>query len=62
MLINGRIDELGYERGALDQTLPMAVLRERSRFDSKVSGAPIAEDYSRRIREGLPGAFPEQDS
>ena len=62
LLINGRIDELGYERGALDQTLPMAVLRERSRFDSKVSGAPIAEDYSRRIREGLPGAFPEQDS
>ena len=58
LLINGRIDELGYERGALDQSLPMAELREKSRFDQRVSGAGVTEDYSSRIRVGLPGSFP----
>ena len=59
LLVNGRIDELGYERGALDGSLPMAELRAKSRFDEKVSGSPLDGDYSRRIREGLPGGFAE---
>lgn len=57
LLVNGRIDELGYERGALDGSLPMPELRAQSRFDEKVSGTALGADYSRRIREGLPGGF-----
>ncbi|MEI8190532.1 MAG: DUF4105 domain-containing protein, partial [candidate division NC10 bacterium] len=56
ILANGRVDELGYEQGRLDTTLPFAELKARSDITEKAKAAEAAPDFSRRIREGLPGA------
>jgi hypothetical protein len=55
ILVNGRIDELGYERGSIDTSLPFEELRRRSDIDARAKAAGGAPDFSRRIREGLPG-------
>ena len=57
LLANGRIDELGYERGSLDRSLPFPELRAASRIDEKVAGTPLDADYSTRVRKGLPGSY-----
>ncbi|MBE2214719.1 MAG: DUF4105 domain-containing protein [Opitutaceae bacterium] len=54
MLINGRIDEMAYERGTLDQTLPFAELKERSLVNARALAAGDGPDFSERIRVGLP--------
>ena len=54
-LANGRIDELGYERGMIDTRLPFAELRRRSDITAKAKAAYAGGDFSQRIREGLPG-------
>ena len=54
ILVNGRIDELGYERGTIDTSLPFDELRRRSAITEKARSANVAE-FSGRIREGLPG-------
>jgi hypothetical protein len=56
ILLNGRIDELGYERGNIDTSLPFEELRARSAISARAQAARVGSDYSRRIREGLPGA------
>jgi hypothetical protein len=56
ILVNGRIDELAYERGQIDTSLPFAVLRERSNITMKAKAAGIAPDFSARIRQNLPGS------
>ncbi len=53
ILVNGRIDELGYERGTVDTSLPFDELRRRSAITEKARSANAAE-FSERIREGLP--------
>jgi hypothetical protein len=55
ILANGYIDELGYERGTLDTSLPFAELKARSAITSKARAADDTPDFSARIREGLPG-------
>jgi hypothetical protein len=55
VLLNGHLDELMYERGALDRSLPFAELRAQSRVSDRAQAADQAPDFSRRIREGLPG-------
>jgi hypothetical protein len=55
ILANGRLDELGYERGQIDTGLPFPELRTRSDVTEKVKAADAAPDFSTRIREGLPG-------
>ena len=55
ILVNGRIDELGYENGRLDTSLPFPELRKRSDITEKAKAADAAPDFSMRIREGLPG-------
>jgi glycosidase len=56
ILANGYIDELGYERGQIDTSLPFAELRRRSDITAKAKAAYAAGgDFSRRIRAGLPG-------
>jgi len=55
ILINGRLDELGYERGTIDTSLPFAELRRVSDIGEKARAADQAPDFSRRIRDGLPG-------
>lgn len=55
MLVNGKLDELGYERGSVDTSLPFEVLRERSLISDRSKQIPEGADYSAWIREGLPG-------
>lgn len=57
LLANGRVDEMGYERGAIDTSLPFLELRAASRVDRKVAGTPLDSEYSARVREGLPGRY-----
>jgi hypothetical protein len=56
ILVNGYIDQLGYERGQIDTSLPFAELRRRSHVSEKAQAAGDAADFSTRIREGLPAA------
>lgn len=54
MILNGQLDELGYERGRIDTSLPFPELKRRSEITEKANAAYSAPDFSRRIREGLP--------
>lgn len=54
ILANGHIDELGYERGTIDTSLPFPELKLRSDITEKAKAANNAPDFSARIREGLP--------
>ena len=56
LIVNGYIDELGYERGSIDTSLPFDELRRRSNITEKGKAAGNAADFSRQIREGLPTA------
>ena len=50
-LLNGYIDELVYERGAIDTSLPFDELKRRSRVNERAEAAGDAPDFSRLIRE-----------
>jgi len=54
-VLNGYIDGLVYERGALDQTYPFEELKRRSRVNDQAKAADNDPTFSVRIREGLPG-------
>lgn len=56
ILANGRLDELAYERGQIDTSLPLAELRARSNITERAKAAGEAPDFSARIRDGLPGS------
>jgi len=56
-LLNGLITGYLYGAGFLDTSLPYDELRQRSRITEAVRAADGAPDFSRRIRESLPG-FP----
>ena len=55
VLLSGYVPQYVYELGLLDTTLPFAELRRRSRVNVRAEAADQAPDFSRRIREGLPG-------
>jgi hypothetical protein len=57
-VLNGYIDGLAYERGALDQSLPFEELKRRSLINEKAKAAGSDDRFSARIREGLPGFGP----
>jgi hypothetical protein len=57
VLLSGYFAELVYERGRLDQSLSYDDLRRRSLINERARAADGAADFSRLIREGLPG-FP----
>jgi hypothetical protein len=54
LLANGHLDELMYERGTIDTSLPFAELRRRSEVTERAKAAGKAPDFAQRIREGLP--------
>ena len=54
ILANGRLDELGYERGQINTSMPFAELRRRSDITARVRAAGDRADFSALIREGLP--------
>ena len=55
LIVNGYIDEMLYERGTLDRSLPFAELKKLSYINPKAKAADKAPDFSQRIRVGLPG-------
>jgi hypothetical protein len=55
LLASGHVPELFYDHGKLDTTLPFAELQKRSLINPRAIEADKAPDFSRRIREGLPG-------
>lgn len=57
ILLNGRLDELGYEQGRIDTSLPFPELKARSEITEKAKAAYSTPDFSRRIRVGLPGSW-----
>ncbi len=57
ILVNGHIDELAYEVGTLDRSLPFPELKARSLINDRARAADQDPEFSARIREGLPGTF-----
>jgi hypothetical protein len=55
LFANGHLDELGYERGMLDTSLPLEELRRRSDITDRATAVGLEPHFSARIREGLPG-------
>jgi hypothetical protein len=54
ILANGKGDEMLYERGITNTTLPFAELRVRSDITAKAKAADADPAFSERIRAGLP--------
>lgn len=54
ILVNGKLDEVGYERGVFDNTIPFEEARRRSNITERAKAADADPDFSHRIREGLP--------
>ena len=55
MVVNGYIDEMLYERGNINTSLPFAELKKRSYINPKAKAADKDPDFSQLIRVGLPG-------
>jgi hypothetical protein len=55
LFLNGYLDQLLYARGVVTRSLPFADLRSQSHINERARRADDAPDFSRRIREGLPG-------
>lgn len=53
MLANGHLDELLYERGQIDNSLPFAEIKLRSNITDKAKAADDSPDFSFKIRQGL---------
>lgn len=58
LLLTGYLDELLYDTGMVDRTLPFTELKQSSRIDEHSKAAHDDPAYSARIREGLPGMDP----
>jgi len=56
ILLNGKIDEMAYERKTLYQGLPFSELKARSLINDRAKAAGNDPAFSKLIREGLPGA------
>lgn len=54
ILVNGLGDQLLYERGNIDTSMPFEQLKAASVIVDKAKAADQAPDFSQRIREGLP--------
>jgi hypothetical protein len=55
MLVNGYCDELLYERGMIATNLPLAELKARCHVNARARAADREADFSRLIRQGVPG-------
>lgn len=55
LFANGRLDELAYDIGAVDRSLPFVEFKARSRINDRATAANHDPDFSRKIRVGLPG-------
>jgi hypothetical protein len=56
LLVNGKADELMYERKTIETgNLPFVELKRRALINSAAQAADQAADFSTRIRVGRPG-------
>jgi hypothetical protein len=60
MLVNGLGDQLLYERGGIDRSLPFPELKRISHVNERAKAANDDTDFSEKIRVGLPGMSPEK--
>jgi hypothetical protein len=58
MLANGHGDELLYERGAIATNLPLPEIKQRAHINARARAADKSSDFSRLIRQGVPGIEP----
>ena len=58
LLLNGHLDELAYDIGAIDRSLPFATLKAQSHINARAQAAHADPRFSVRIREGLPRMAP----
>ena len=62
ILLNGKGDELMFERGALATGgLPFAELKTRALINDAAKAADAPPDFSQLIRAGLPGFWQENE-
>lgn len=54
VVLNGHVDELLYERGLLDDSRSLEVLRRESEITERVRELDGQPDFSSRLREGIP--------
>jgi hypothetical protein len=54
LLANGHLDELAYEIGAIDRSLPFSELKKLSNINERARAAGVGPGFSKRIREGVP--------
>jgi hypothetical protein len=54
LIVNGYIDEMLYERGSIDTSLPFAELKKRSYINPRAKAADKDPAFSKLIRVGLP--------
>lgn len=55
LLASGHVDEMAYELGAVDQTLPFQELKRRSRINERSKAVDRDQAFPKTIRHGLPG-------
>ena len=55
MIVNGYIDEMLYERKAIDTSLAFPELKKRSLINERAKGKDKSPNFSQLIRVGLPG-------
>lgn len=58
MLLNGYGDTLLYEQGLIPTRLPLAELKERAHINARARAVDREADFSRLIRQGVPGIEP----
>jgi len=55
LLLNGHLDELLYDRGAITTNLPFAELKKLSNINARAEASGQSADFSEQIRQDLPG-------
>ena len=58
ILVNGHGDTLLYERGRIATNLPLSELKQRAHINARARAADKAADFSRLIRQDVPGIGP----
>src|SRR5262245_40220964 len=58
IIVNGHGDEMLYERRRIDTSLPFVELKRRCLINPRAKAADKADDFSRLIRQGVPGVTP----
>lgn len=58
LFLNGHLDELAYDIGAIDHSMPFSELKTKSYINPRAKAADADPQFSARIREGLPRMSP----